>query len=250
MPPKPSVDLEEIRKMFSELNSKIDIIVTETKDINSKLVELGVEQNRLRADLEKENSELKLEIVGLTARCRRLEDEQKKKNLIISGLEASRNSNKDVNEIFKQIGMEVGRTQDYMCSVKIDQINRMKKKNSGEPGDIIVKLCNLSDKVSILKAAKITKSKNFYLREDFSRETRNIRKYLITPLLNARKEKLKAYLRADKLIVEKDGKKNIYTYDEAEDGLKTLQNNFKFDLVKLLAEELDETEIGLEDENE
>jgi len=248
MPPKPSVDLEEIRKMFSELNSKIDNIVTETKDINSKLVELGVEQNRLRADMEKENSELKLDIVA--ARCRRLEDEQKKKNLTISGLEASRNSNKDVNEIFKQIGVEVGLTHDYMCTVKIDQINRMKKKNSGEPGDIIVKLCNLSDKDSILKTAKITKSKNFYLREDFSRETRNIRKQLTTPLLNARKEKLKAYLRADKLIVEKDGKKNIYTYDETEDGLKTLQNNFKLDLAKLLAEELDETEIGLDDENE
>ena len=137
-----------------------------------------------------------------------------------------------------------------MCSVKINQINRMKKKTSGEPGDIIVKLCNLSDKVNSLKAAKITKSKNFYLREDFSWETRNIRKHLTTPLLNARKEKLKAYLRADKLIVEKDGKKNIYTYDETEDGLKTLQNNFKLDLANLLAEELDETEIGLDDENE
>ena len=66
--------------MFSELNSKTDNIVTETKDINSKLVELGVEQNRLRSDLEKENSELKLEIVGLAARCRRLEEDQKKKN--------------------------------------------------------------------------------------------------------------------------------------------------------------------------
>ena len=250
MPPKPIVDLEEIRKMFSELSSKIDNIVTQTKDINLKLVELGVEQNKLRADLEKENSELKLEIVGLAARCRRLEDEQKKKNSIISGLDAFQNNSKNVNEIFKEILMEVGLTQDYMSSVKIEQIDRMKKKNSGEPGDIIVKLCNLSDKITILKAAKITKSKKFYMREDFSWETRNIRKHLTTPLLKARKEKLKAYLRADKLIIEKDGKKNICTYDTTEDGLKVLQGNFKLNLAKLLAEELNETEIGLYDENE
>ena len=43
---------------------KIDNIVSGTKDINSKLVELVVEQNRLRADLEKKKLISKVSSTG------------------------------------------------------------------------------------------------------------------------------------------------------------------------------------------
>ena len=55
MPPKPNSDLEEIKRMFVELNTKIDGVVTETKDIHAKLVAVSTEQTKLLEKMEEEN---------------------------------------------------------------------------------------------------------------------------------------------------------------------------------------------------
>ena len=67
-------------------------------------------------------------------------------------------------------------------------------------------------------------------------------------MLNARKLKLKAFMVADKLIVDKDGKKNTYTYSVQEEGLKVVSKNFNLDPFQLLSVEHGDDEGDAEGE--
>ena len=70
-------------------------------------------------------------------------------------------------------------------------------------------------------------------------------------MLNARKMDLKAFLMFDKLVVEKNGKRNVYTYEPNEEGLKIVQTKFKLDPSKLLNIEADnEVDGDIEDDND
>ena len=61
---------------------------------------------------------------------------------------------------------------------------------------------------------------------------------MLKPMLNAREKlKLMAFMVADKLIVEKDGKKNTYTFNVQEDGLKVVRKEFRLELSQLLSVE-------------
>ena len=61
---------------------------------------------------------------------------------------------------------------------------------------------------------------------------------MLKPMLNARgKLKLKVFMVADKLIVEKDGKRNTYTFNVQEDGLKVVRKEFRLELSQLLSVE-------------
>ena len=178
MPPKPNTDLEDIKKMFTEINTKIDGIVKETKEINEKLVSIEIEQTHIREEMEVENMKLKVEMQKLEARCRKIEDENRRKNLVVSGVEITPNQSEVQN--FKQAGLQLGLTNEFLNNLQIDEIIRMKQK-SGKPGDVIIKFCQTVDKMSVLKAARNAKSKEIYVREDFSYATRNIRKNLVSP---------------------------------------------------------------------
>ena len=159
MPPKPNSDLEEIKRMVVELNTKIDGIVIETKDIHAKLVAVSMEQTKLLERMEEENKQLRTEIKMLSSRCDRLEDEQRRKNLIISGIPISADHNEIVN--FKNHADKIGLAKELVEALGIEQVVRMKRKTSGQPGDVIVKFRNISDKLCILKAARKTKPKDY-----------------------------------------------------------------------------------------
>ena len=225
----------------------MDGIIKETKEITEKLSNIEMEQKQLKEETETENRRLRAEIHTLETRCRKMEDEHRKKNLIVSGIDISPTQNEIEN--FKSAGLKLGLSQDFLNSVKIDETIRMKKTVSGKPGNVIIKFRYLSDKLSVLKAAKNAKLKDLYIREDFSLETRNIRKNLVNPLMNARKMNLKAFLMSDKLVVEKDGKRNLYTYEPSEEGLKVLKTTFKLELPLLLKFEEDQAEEDDIEEN-
>ena len=71
----------------------------------------------------------------------------------------------------------------------------------------------------------------------------------MNPMRNARKMNLKAFLMSDKLVVEKDGKRNLYTYDPTEEGLKVLKTTFKLELPLLLNVEEDQADDDEIEEN-
>jgi len=222
--------------------------VKENNEINEKLVSIKNEKTHIREEMEVENMKLKVEMQKLKARCRKIEDENRRKNLVVSGVEITPNQSEVQN--FKQAGLHLGLTNEFLNNLKIDEIIRMKQK-SDKPGDVIIKFCQTVDKMSVLKAARNTKSKEIYVREDFSYATRNIRKNLVNPMLNARKMDFKAFLMFDKLVVEKNGKRNVYTYEPSEEGLKIVQTKFKLDPSKLLNIEADnEVDADIEDDNE
>ena len=158
MPPKLSIDMEEIKKMFSDLGNKIDEIKSETKNIHAELSTVRAEQKKTWEKMETENKFLKKEIEVLSKRCLQLEDEHRKKNLIITGMEYD--SNKTEIENFKGIAVKLGLAQTEINSLRIDQAIRMKKKAPGKQGDVIVKFCSTSDKICVLKAAKNAKLKD------------------------------------------------------------------------------------------
>ena len=248
MPLKQNADLDEIEKMFVELNSKIDGVISEAKEIHAKLDAVTTEQKKLLEKIEEENEQLRAEMCKLSARCDRLEDEHRRRNWIISGIPLDADQTEIEN--FRNSAGNIGLTKNVIDAMKIEQVIRMKKKASGKPGDVIVKFGNVSDKMCVLKAARISKPKDLYVKEDFSLNVRIVRKNLLKPMLNARKMKLKAFMIADKLIVDKDGKKNTYTYSAQEAGLKVVSKNFNLDPFQLLSVEHGDDEDVAEDEEE
>ena len=58
MPPKPNTDLEDIKKMFNEINIEMDGIVKETKEITEKFSNIEMEQKKLKKETETENKKI------------------------------------------------------------------------------------------------------------------------------------------------------------------------------------------------
>ena len=164
---------------------KMDGILKGTKEITEKLSNIEMEQKQLKEETETENKRFRAEIHTLEIRCRKMKDEHRKKNLIVSGIDIS--LTKSEIENFKLAGLKLGLSHDFLNSVKIDETIRMKKTVSGKPRDVIIEFLYLSDKLLVLKAARNAKLKDLYIREDFSLATRNITKNLVNPLMNARK---------------------------------------------------------------
>ena len=109
------------------------------------------------------------------------EDRSRRNNIRVEGIPGSENEIWDVTE--EKLKKVIKHELDFE-NVVIDQAHRVKRNNDNnekndqtrKPPTVVAKLLHFKDKQDILLEAKSRKIRNFYFKEDFSRETLAIRK--------------------------------------------------------------------------
>ena len=217
-----SEDSVDLRNILDQLNSKLDIMAKDIKEIKRDMKGVMDDIN-----------ELKTEVDDLSKRCMKVEDEKRRKNLIISGIPKS--DKHDVLSFKDWIVENLNLTRGFVDGILIDRAVRFPltkfQKGQDKHPDLLVSFCSLDEKLVVYTAARKIKPENVYFKEDFSKNVREIRKNLSAVMLNARKNKdAKAYLNFDKLVIEKNGKRNTYTFNLEKKEIQTIKTNFKYSL--------------------
>ena len=151
------------------------------------------ENKKLREGLPNLRSDLKEKDDYLKNKLTILEDLSRRNNIRVEGILGSENEGWDVTEekLRKVIKDELD-----IENVVIERAHRVKRNNDNnennnqtrKPSTVLAKLLLLKDKQDILHEAKSCKIRNFYFKEDFSRETLAIRKGLWNEVVRLREE--------------------------------------------------------------
>ena len=121
------------------------------------------------------------------------EDRFRRNNIRVEGIPGSENEIWDVTE--EKLKKVIKHELDFE-NVVIDQAHRVKRNNDNnekndqtrKPPTVVAKLLHFKDKQDILLEAKSRKIRNFYFKEDFSRETLAIRKELWNEVVSVQEE--------------------------------------------------------------
>ena len=121
------------------------------------------------------------------------QDRSRRNNIRVEDIPGSENEIWDVTE--EKLKKVIKHELDFE-NVVIDQAHRVKRNNDNnekndqtrKPPTVVAKLLHFKDKQDILLEAKSRKIRNFYFKEDFSRETLAIRKELWNEVVSLREE--------------------------------------------------------------
>ena len=121
------------------------------------------------------------------------QDRSRRNNIRVEDIPGSENEIWDVTE--EKLKKVIKHELDFE-NVVIDQAHRVKRNNDNnekndqtrKPPTVVAKLLHFKDKQDILLEAKSRKIRNFYFKEDFSRETLAIRKGLWNEVFRLREE--------------------------------------------------------------
>ena len=216
---------QSIKKLLKDLNSKMDAMATDIKNIRETI-----------GAVSEENKEIKKKLNALNEKVDKMEDMERKRNIIVTGLD--KEEDKSDPDVFRKMVVErLGLSPAYSNKLMIERSFRFKQtkkqQNENKPADLVIKLCQAEDKTIILQAARESKPEGIFIKEDFSKEVRRARSGLVKEMLRARKtDSLKAYLSYNKLIVENGDKRNCYGYDTDKDKILTLKQEFPYSLME------------------
>ena len=137
-----------------------------------------------------------------------LEDRSRRNNLRVDGLYENEGENwqqteEKVKKLFKE----------KLCierNIEIERAHRTngKENNATRPTTIIMKLLSYKDKEIILANSKKLNGTGIYINEDFSEETRKIRRSLREQMKEERKRGKYCVIKYDKLFTREFKKKN------------------------------------------
>lgn len=191
-----------IETMFSELASKLTVM-------DNKLEKIMSDNDGLR----EENKNLRAQLVEQGKYIKGLDRELRRRNVIIKGVgdkegERREETEEEVQKILKKMGVRVD------MKTEIDEIKRLGRYREGRQRPILMKLTTGNKKVQILKQSKELKGTDVWVEEDYTKESQETRKKLISHLKEARRRGHRAQLRHDKLVIDS----KIYGIEELEEG--------------------------------
>ena len=222
-----SSDFEEIKKMLVDLTGKVNAVASDIKGIHDQLDEITSFQNQQSVI----NKNLSSEMESLNGRIAKLENELKRRNLIFSGIKCDEGSDVKTN-VKRSLVNYLNWSEDKVEKLGTDSVLVLglttNQKSKKLVPDIIVSFARLSDKLEVVKAVKSSKPDGLFVRDDFCKLTRDIRRKLSKVMQKAKESGYISFLAHDKLITKKDGKKNTYTYNLNEDKVVTLHEDFVF----------------------
>lgn len=206
-----------IETSANESNQKVDNLATEVRQMKEQFSTLNNDVNNLRDEVQSlrdENSTLAQENDQLRACCKELfyktddlECRSKRNNLIFYGIQRDENeTSDDCEEKVKTL-----LTDDLgLPTIPFDRVHRTSMKKDAP---IVARCTFYKDRQTILKAKKNLSetNKDISIGEDFSERVRAIRKSLLPHYKAAKKDKKKAGMIYDHLLI--DGKK-LYLDDK------------------------------------
>ncbi|KAJ8711162.1 hypothetical protein PYW07_006472 [Mythimna separata] len=183
--------LEKIQEQMDRQTISITKAVTE--NISQQLDE------RFKM-LEEQNQNLQTEVSELKEKIKGLESQKKKNNLLFFGITEGSEEDKTIVKFMKEkinthLSLDI---QEY----EIDKAYRIGQKMSNGLRPILISFTSNWRRNLILKNKKKL-PEGIYIKEDFTKETLEIRKSLQPKLEEERNKGNIAYLRGEKLIVKK-----------------------------------------------
>jgi len=140
-----------------------DIIRESEKTTRKLIIDKSAE---MKSHIEATIHGLQTEVVEVKKKLHQLEIKERKKNLIIHGIdEPSNESAKDLHQHIKDIGEKLELEIDY------DHTFRLGKQGSGKR-PIMIKLLRTQDKFKIMAARNKLKDTGIYINEDMDPDTR------------------------------------------------------------------------------
>ncbi|XP_065683941.1 uncharacterized protein LOC136096517 [Hydra vulgaris] len=136
---------------------------------------------------------------------RELKDRLRRNNLRIDGV--MENELENWNDTEKKVLNLFENRLSLNSHINIERSHRTRKKEEIKSKTIIIKVLHCKDKVKVLQTANKLKGTGIYINEDFSNETREIRKGLLNEMKEHRKNSKYSVIIYDKLIVKDFRKK-------------------------------------------
>ena len=218
----------DVNKNMSSINSQLTGLTTTITNLTSHMNELVKTCDTLRQEnefLQKSNKELVDKLSHLENSVDSLENQSRRNNLSIDGIEGSVSEPWDECEDHVRTVLRDDLKISQSNNIGIERAHRLKRSGKRNCPTIIVKLTSFKDKQMILKAAKdkLQRDSDIYVKEDFSSRVRKHRYELGKFMRNARDQNRYATLSYDKLITDGD----VFKYNETEDCLSLVRRKGK-----------------------
>ena len=198
-------DMKEMRKDFAvqlnELQKSLEYTQKENDDMKDSLSLLKIENVKLVKELTSyrgANEENESKITLLSDKLDFMDDKDRRSNLIISGIEENHNEN---NEQCHKKTLQFFKEKIKVPEIDIISAYRIGRSNNRNR-DIMVRFKNNDERNAVFRRKRNLKGERIYIREDFCRETQEIRKELLPKLKEARQQGKNAFINYRELIIK------------------------------------------------
>ncbi|CAG9773580.1 unnamed protein product [Ceutorhynchus assimilis] len=208
---KSNNNLFEVLKEIKDQNAKI---AQQNSSIQSDITEIKSElekQNISVLELQQKITVLETENATLKEKLERIEQEGKKNNIILFGLQEEENDQQNLRKNI--IKFCVDRLEVSIAEEDLNDVYRLGKPNSRSRG-VLIKLVRAHIKQEILKNARKLKNTGFSLTNDLIPELRQQQKILVKHLKEAKSKNYSAKIVKNKLVVNGEE----YTIEQLENS--------------------------------
>lgn len=183
-------DVQELKLSLEFTQHKMEETASKHTEVEDKVKSFDNNAGRVKQDME-----------DILIKLDYMENQHKRNNIIIDGLEEEKGENwNDVeHKVQKMLSSNLGLDT---TKIEVDRAHRVGHYEvGGRPRRVMVRLIRHKDKQQILSSAKKLKGTKIFINEDFSEAVLQRRRELWPKLKAARERGDKATLRYDKLIV-------------------------------------------------
>ena len=193
---------KEYNETLYELRKSLEFTQKEGDDMKKEIAQLKIENSKLNAMviLHKDNIfQIQNQEKEINEKIDLIDDRSRKPNLILSGIPEIKEENneqchKKMQDILKE-KLEIP-NPDLMSAYRIG------KPEIGKHRDVLVKFNKIEQRDRILKKKKTLKGQQLFIKEDYCRNTIQIRNSLLPELIEARRQGKYAYINYRELIIK------------------------------------------------
>ena len=188
-----------VQCMFDDMKKEMHSLRVENMELKRSLEFTQSEFDEFRKNSERGNS-VKLE--DLSDRMRNMEDNKRKKNLKITGLEELPNENTEQTQVKVEKLIKENLKLDHPKVISAYRAGP-RQFDTTRPRPIIAKLENVEHKILCFKSSNKLKGSNVYIDEDVCKATQDIRRSKLDELKKKRSEGFIAYFSGVNIVTKK-----------------------------------------------
>ena len=221
-----NADFKEIRKEYNEvlydLRKSLEFTQKDCEDMKKEISHMKIENGKLNAmviSYKNDITHIQSKEKQINEQIDLIDDRSRKSNLILSGIPEMKEEN---NEQCHKKTHDLLKEKLEIPNPDLKSAYRIGKPQSGKIRDVLVKFNKIEQRDMILRKKKTLKGQQLFIKEDFCRNTIQIRNALLPELQDARRQGKYAYINYRELIVK--GNRNLNTeYKKNNDNTKVQQ---------------------------
>ena len=214
-----------LSQMKSDLSAQNQSVMTEVRNINTKIDSLSQSVQDLKTEnenLKKSNANLQTQLNSVSSKLDYMEGQSRRNNLRFNGLQGRFDEDWEVTEEKVQSFIKDEMGMPMHEHVEIERAHRLKSANRNKC-TIIVKFTKYKDREAILRRANVIFNPEtpFSVKADYTQRVKKHRRELGKQMIAARQAGQDAKIKYDKLAI---GNK-IYRYDDERETSVLVREN-------------------------